>query len=356
MRTFSKPILPILAAAACLSCEDGNGYREPEFLSERTAGFELIGEPLPMSSVGDIHIYGDCILVCGHDTVSGNTFHVYSKESGERLMSSIQFGGAPGRTYTGYEMTTFMKGTMSYIDRLDNKVLRFSVDDMLREDVPTVSQSMIVRPWSNTLIWDFGERYLYLNNTYTDSLSGTSRLELYDKSLGRIVSASDIRPIENPYLGECVYSTVSGDVSPDGSKAVFGTWRGAILETYSIMDSIRLISLNRYIEPLVKILLRHNHRSHHYEHMEQSRLGFRDIFAGNDRIYTAYDGINKVKYMPEDAPMFTRVAVFGWDGQPIELISTGMEIGRLCCDEKENTVYAVTKDRDGRLRLGRLQL
>ena len=36
MRTFSKPILPILAAAACLSCEDGNGYREPEFLSERT--------------------------------------------------------------------------------------------------------------------------------------------------------------------------------------------------------------------------------------------------------------------------------------------------------------------------------
>lgn len=356
MRTFANPILPILAAAACLSCEDGNGYREPEFLSERTAGFELIGETLPMSSVGDIHIYGDYILVCGLDTVSGNTFHVYSKESGERLMSSIQFGGALGRTYTGYEMTTFMKGTMSYMDRLDNKVLRFSVDDMLREDVPTVSQSMIVRLWSNTLIWDFGERYLYLNNTYTDSLSGTSRLELYDKSLGRIVSASDIRPIENPYLGECVYSMVSGDVSPDGSKAVFGTWRGAILETYSIMDSIRLISLNRYIEPLVKILLRHNHRSHHYEHMEQSRLGFRDIFAGNDRIYTAYDGINKVKYMPEDAPMFTRVAVFGWDGQPIELISTGMEIGRLCCDEKENTVYAVTKDRDGRLRLGRLQL
>ena len=24
-----------------------------------------------------------------------------------------------------------------------------------------------------------------------------------------------------------------------------------------------------------------------------------------------------------------------------------MEIGRLCCDEKENTVYAVTKDSEG---------
>ena len=356
MRTFANPILPILAAAACLSCEDGNGYREPEFLSERTAGFELIGETLPMSSVGDIHIYGDCILVCGHDTVSGNTFHVYSKESGERLMSSIQFGGDPGCTYAGYEMSTLHNGTMSYVDHIENMELAFSVDDMLHQNVPTVMQSFILRPGSNIRTWSMGEQLLYLNNTYTDSLSGTSRLELYDKSLGRIVSASDIRPIENPYLGECVYSTVSGDVSPDGSKAVFGTWRGAILETYSIMDSIRLISLNRYIEPLVKILLRHNHRSHHYEHMEQSRLGFRDIFAGNDRIYTAYDGINKVKYMPEDAPMFTRVAVFGWDGQAIELISTGMEIGRLCCDEKENTVYAVTKDRDGRLRLGRLQL
>ncbi len=351
----SKFILPFLACA-CVSCGDGSGYREPEFLSEKSARFEILGEPLTLRSASDIFPYGEYILVCGHDTVSGNTFHVYSKESGERLFSAIQFGGSvPGRTYAGYDMATLYGGTMSYIDYLDNKELRFSVDDMLYQDVPTVSQSIILRPPSNTRTWSLGDSYLYHNNSYRDSLSGTSRLELYDRKLSRTVSASDEHPIENPYLGECVYGSVRGDVSPDGSKAVFGTYRGAIMEIYSLTDSIELLSLDRYIEPLVKILLRHNRR-HHYGHMDQSRLGFKDIYAGNDRIYSAYDGINKVKYIPAGYPLFTRIAIFGWDGRPLELISTGTAIEKLCCDETEHTVYAMVRGTDGMLRLGRLRL
>ena len=162
--------------------------------------------------------------------------------------------------------------------------------------------SPVLLPGSNLRTWDLGDRYLYHNNSYTDSLSGTSRLELYDKAQGRITAACDIHPIENPYLGECRSSR--GDISPDGSRAVFGTWRGAILETYDIGDTLRLRSLNYYIEPLVKILLRHS-RNHHYEHTDRSRLGFQDIYAGNERIYTAYDGINIIKFMPESHPLFT---------------------------------------------------
>ena len=103
----------------------------------------------------------------------------------------------------------------------------------------------------------------------------------------------------------------------------------------------------------MKILLRHS-RNHHYEHTDRSRLGFQDIYAGNERIYTAYDGINIIKFMPEDHPLFTRIAVFDWEGRPLELIKTGLSINRLCCDETEGTVYAIVTDTDGRLRLGRL--
>ena len=262
-------LLATAATPAVLSgCADKSGYQEPKFLSERSARFELIGEPLTLRDAGDIYVYGPYLLVCGHDTLSGNTFHIFDKTSGEKVTGSIQFG----RNYYGYAMTTLMDGWMRYIDGLLETELVFSVNDILDEETPTVSQSPVLLPGSNLRTWDLGDRYLYHNNSYTDSLSGTSRLELYDKAQGRITAACDIHPIENPYLGECVYRSSRGDISPDGSRAVFGTWRGAILETYDIGDTLRLRSLNYYIEPLVKILLRHS-RNHHYEHTDRSRLG-----------------------------------------------------------------------------------
>ena len=355
--TFTAMVLTAaIAVLLTLSgCTDSSGYKEPEFPSERQLRFEILGEPLTTRDFGDIFTYGDYIIVCGHDSVSGNTFHVFDKASGLKVMESIQFGGDPGRTYMGYTMATLHDGVMSYIDPLDKKETVFNMDGMLSHDIPTVTQFPILLPESNIRTWDLGDRYLFHNNTYTDSLSGTSRLELYDKNRYVMISVSDPHPIDNPYLGECVYASSCGDVSPDGSRAVFGTWRGAILETYDIRDSIRQTSIHRFIEPLVKIILRHN-RQHHYEHIEQSRVGFCDIYAGNESIYTAFDGINMVRYVTEEDPLFTRIAVFDWDGRPMELIKTGLSINRLCCDEAEGTVYAIITDTDGRLRLGRLRM
>ena len=73
-------LLATAATPAVLSgCADKSGYQEPKFLSERSARFELIGEPLTLRDAGDIYVYGPYLLVCGHDTLSGNTFHIFRK-------------------------------------------------------------------------------------------------------------------------------------------------------------------------------------------------------------------------------------------------------------------------------------
>ena len=167
--TFTAMILTAaIAVLLTLSgCTDSSGYKEPEFPSERQLRFEILGEPLTTRDFGDIFTYGDYIIVCGHDSVSGNTFHVFDKASGLKVMESIQFGGDPGRTYMGYTMATLHDGVMSYIDPLDKKETVFNMDGMLSHDIPTVTQFPILLPESNIRTWDLGDRYLFHNNTYT---------------------------------------------------------------------------------------------------------------------------------------------------------------------------------------------
>ena len=138
--TFTAMVLTAaIAVLLTLSgCTDSSGYKEPEFPSERQLRFEILGEPLTTRDFGDIFTYGDYIIVCGHDSVSGNTFHVFDKASGLKVMESIQFGGDPGRTYMGYTMATLHDGVMSYIDPLDKKETVFNMEGMLSPEIREV--------------------------------------------------------------------------------------------------------------------------------------------------------------------------------------------------------------------------
>ena len=57
-----------------------------------------------------------------------------------------------------------------------------------------------------------------------------------------------------------------------------------------------------------------------------------------------------------DRLTYTKIAIFDWEGNPIELIHTDYSIDKMAYSEAENTIYAAVTDRDGIMYLAKLAL
>ena len=132
-----------------------------------------------------------------------------------------------------------------------------------------------------------------------------------------------------------------------------GTLWGAVLETYSIgVDSISRLYTGYFAEPefdAVHLSLAEN---------ERTVLGFRDLYAENDRLHAVYNGelISSAEAERNSSLVFNDIAVFDWDGNPKELIHTDYNIDRICYSARDNAVYASVWDDDGIIYLARLDL
>ena len=139
--------------------------------------------------------------------------------------------------------------------------------------------------------------------------------------------------------------------SPDKSRLAIGTLHGTVLETYGIgQDSIAPIAVRVFEEPDIDV------SSGGYDYNERTVLGFYDIYAFDDRILAAYDGEVNPYWNSGDRQTYTKIAVFDWEGNPLELIHTDYKIERLCYSETENTIYAAVMDRDGIMYLAKMEL
>ena len=227
---------------------------------------------------------------------------------------------------SGYRNTSLDGGMMSYYDFEKGRALFVNIDSLMRGTYAYGEQSLEI-PAETRVMQNAGDNMiLYMSNRseYADT-SSSRRFTLQEISTGKTVLSYDYFPIEDD----------------------------AVLETYSIgVDSISRLYTGYFAEPefdAVHLSLAEN---------ERTVLGFRDLYAENDRLYAVYNGelISSAEAERNSSLVFNDIAVFDWDGNPQELIHTDYNIDRICYSARDNAVYASVWDDDGIIYLARLDL
>ncbi len=317
----------IAAAAAMLlsvSCS-GPKYRATEFPVECEGRWEIISGNLYVR-VSDIWEYDSVLVVPSYDRQTKHELGIYSKQTGRLICSGINYGNGPGESLSGYRNTSLDGGMMSYYDFEKGRALFVNIDSLMRGTYAYGEQSLEI-PAETRVMQNAGDNMiLYMSNRseYADT-SSSRRFTLQEISTGKTVLSYDYFPIEDD----------------------------AVLETYSIgVDSISRLYTGYFAEPefdAVHLSLAEN---------ERTVLGFRDLYAENDRLYAVYNGelISSAEAERNSSLVFNDIAVFDWDGNPQELIHTDYNIDRICYSARDNAVYASVWDDDGIIYLARLDL
>lgn len=341
--------LTVLFCAAC-SSDVTPRYAAPEFAQESRAEFELLTGELLFTNILDIWEYNSCLVVLGFE--NGRFLHIFDKQSGEKLLETISLGRGPQEVGSLLNARLDRAGRLTLVDGQQNKVLTIRIDSLLAASPAAISLRRDPLPsWCRAVI-PLRDRQLVMRNIgdATKDTVGVVRFELSD-SLGKPLARNDGFAVEEPATRFLVYNEARVSVSPDERRFAVGTVWGAILETFSLEKGIDPIATRYFVEPNLNIGPSPGLN-------ERTVSGFADIYAGNERIYGSYDGVQKVlewaKIPVDERPLqFNRIVVFDWEGRGIEQIVTDYNIRALCVAE-DGTIYAAVFDRLNRFYLGKI--
>ena len=345
-------IAAVTAAAISLticSCSETE-YNAPEFPVEREAEWKIISEEMYVNLTYDMWEYKSYLLVPVADMQTGHNLWIYDKNSGEKVWSGIMSGRGPGETIGGIRNTYFKDGILTYYDELKGSILRYDVDSLL-SGVFSYTEERYEEPLWTAMMVECGDSRLYVNNVGFASKERhkVRRFELQDQS-GDTLELYDFWPVEDIYERFYMYNTALYSTSSDKTRLVIGTLQGAIMEIYEIKNEIKPIAVRYFYEPDIDVV------PGGYDYNNHTVCGFYDLYAVDDRIFAVYDGEVNPYWNGGDRWTFTKIAVFDWEGNPVELIHTDYKINKIAYSEAENTIYAAVADRDDIMYLAKLEL
>lgn len=339
MKFLSRSCLAVLIVlTACTAGKDNGGLSFP---SERSMDFRLISGELYYSMAYDIFEDESHIFLIAYDLKDKTTLQVYNKQ-GEKVRGAVPEGRGPGEV-TFFNSTLSDEEDIIYNDLMTGKILRYDKASMSVREASPLAETVLDIPKMTIFMCSPDDGKLYVRYE-------SPRMLLFDANQNPLDSY-DKYQVEDP--NKAVMSTVFSKyaVTPDMTKLAVGTSLGVVLETFSMEgDSIKVLSVNSYVEPDFEVL------SGTYDFNEHTVLGFNDVYATDDRIYTVYDGEVNPYWNKGERTTYTKIAVFDWEGNPLELIRTDYKIEKICYSDAENTLYAAVLDPDGVMYLAKLEL
>ena len=344
MRSTICASIICLSLVACKSSNE-NIYKQPEFPTvNNKASYKFLTDDLGFNSVDDMFIYENCIYIIAYNAENQMYLHSYDINTGKKLESRIKLGNGPGELiYPGISYLDYDTGHLYFYDKIKQTSVEFDLSDntSLINTTQKFSTQWITHDFPLSGV---GEIVV----TSADNHSNDYRISLYDLENRNLLSKYDIFPLEK--ISEerhIVYQTDRADVSPNKKYLVLGTSYGSILEIFDISKGIQLKNTKYFIEPTIK------RRGSTYD-IDDTVLGFNDIFATSKYIYTAYDGENR-----GDAPindLFNNIAVFDYKGHPLSLSRIGNTVERICVDENSGNIYCVLTLKTGEVKIAILPI
>ncbi len=159
-------------------------------------------------------------------------------------------------------------------------------------------------------------------------------------TLGNIIKVTGCYPIIQPDLlvdpkkdlQTMLFHTSSFRVSPNRQKAVFASYKGALIQFFdlsSLPDLVQKKSI-QLERPKKKEQIAHDHEGWVY--------GFEDVYVTNDHVYAIYNGETAI-----DNPEFGRyILKYDWDGNLLKKYRSDMGIRCFAVDESSGTLFFIS--------------
>lgn len=346
-----KKILFILLVVLGSSCQSGGGdYIPVERLDltdcEKMPCEEIVTDEYLLSYPTGM-FFTDGNLVVKDEKGHGKLFHVLTQD-GKLVQEFLEHGTGPEEYASSNFNAQLSDGcVLNMFDEAQRKVLSFDY-----QDGRFLFSSAFSAKNSNELIRemvDCGHCYLA---TGVNGLFDDHRFLVLD-TLGNVKKATGgypeiqpdlfVKPKED--LKTMLFHTSFLRVSPDRQKAVFASYKGALIQFLDLSflpDSVQTKSV-LLERPKKKEQIARDHEGWVY--------GFEDVYVTNDYVYAIYNGETAV-----DNPELGRYLLkYDWNGRLLHRYGFDKGIRSLAVDEASGTVFLVCYvDDEMKLFSGRL--
>lgn len=352
MRRLLKLVLQavVIVAVACTSAH--NVYEVPKFRVEEKINFKLLTEDQLWGGQSSIFKYGELLAVVTFSKADETWLHIF-KSSGEHLGDYIHTGRGPEEIL--YVSRAHLSGSILYLMApMDKKMLAVDLSKIVDGGDEMITQTDLVDD-SNWLFYSFpvsrGNTVgIYHPRTLDENCYDSGRICLFD-SEGKIVSSYGDSPYDDysPAAREFLELAMSNQViSPDGKHLAITQCVGAVLELFSIDNAIRCNKTMFFVKPEFE------ETGNTVGINEESVAGLGRPCADDDYLYCPYDCENRYDEASANC-LFSRIAIFRWNGSAEKIINTDYRIDSLTTDDEGETFYAVVSDPDRREYLARLK-
>lgn len=350
-------ILAIIVLA--VSCrQETERFVPPAFREEVSVNVTLLSGELPgVNIVNDMWLHDDKIVLVSYALDTKTCVHIYDKATGECLLDVISEGNGPKELLNGFRNAVFQDGMLLLYEKAKKQVLRMQVDSLLQHGLDAVQVEDFIYPRWCCFYAPLADSAGIVVRSISEMAEDVSSLRRMEVVRGAdVLSGHDWYPMEDAAERFVMYNNAEYALSASRDRLVVASTLGAILETYSLVPGIKRDTARYYVKPRFKV-----NASGTYGFAAGFRYGFGDVFATDARIYTSFDGsvdMEKDMRAPigEREMLFTKIAVFDWNGDGVKLFRTDYRIEQLCCDESSGIIFVVARDRDGISYLGKVLL
>lgn len=283
-------------------------------------------------------IDGDCLIVQDKRAVT-KLFHLISLTDGLLKEEFCLWGDGPGE-YSDATLNTVWdrtKGTLSYFSA--NK--RALVTYRKYGDFFKYSDSHSLRGMEGSKDTHFkemipcGKYYIALGER---GIFQQRRFAVLDSAcqimnqLGNYPALSDLLVDPENDLQKMLFDPALFKISPDWGKAVFATYRGALIQFYDLKglpDSIHHVYSRQLEVPIKKSQISKEHEGWVY--------GFEDVSVTDSAVYAIYNG----ETAEENPLLGKKILVFDWQGNLQKIYQLDLNLRCLTIDERRHCIYAV---------------
>ncbi len=326
-------LILFISSCANKNSDDGYSFSMPEFKSTKVVTPTYISIDSALSDTYFMHVNDKYVFFESY--IRDNGIQLYDKQNGKYVTSIAPLGRGPGE----YPMTVdlmFIGDTLCIYDRRQC-IINYYNKDFLTNRLPIKKTKLM---GANGYF-----RVVPTNSGFITIPTRGSRFISHNKNGEYIESFSRfpiIKGIEDTtILHDAIYGgTYNIAIKPDYTKLVTATFRGAMIEIFSINNN--KLSLNKEVRLLPPILL--HKKDNRYTASNECSIGFWNIKTTDKYIYMIFSG-KKLKEHKK-RPTADYIHVYDWNGAPVKSYRVAGGLTRFALDEKQERIYILTLDKN----------
>lgn len=331
-------LLAIVLLLFSCTGEDKIRYKNVEFNVVENIEFKIIAQNIELYNCMDIDIYDDKLIVLAQ--YIDQMLHIIDIDSGKLEKSFLNYGRGADEISVAVEFSmNHSTNVISIYDYQQQRVYNINVDSILldKEAFSRIDISNFGKPSS---LYPANENHWICYCSTGNSLK--EKMERFFRiNNTSIVEHYDTFPLVDPDDIYNVYQYQKIAFSTDKEKMVVGTMFGAIFEIFDVSRGIKNMKTSYYIKP---------EYSPEVGPSDKTVLGFIDLYATNNFIYSSYSGT----LASENS--FKNIAIFDWNSNPVKILKTKYNIYKICVDKEDKKLYAILYDDANNFHIGSLNL